>query len=145
MRVRGIVSREVVCAVVRIETVNQPSRPWTVERGRDLNRRPKGCDSSDNQFDPSCNLRPIDSLQGFAGAVTVGAVGGNEVIKVEVDFSQQGITVPASRPVSDEPISVAQAIIHSGALQSLQRLGSFRADTIPRPSTGWICPKMENS
>ena len=99
MRVRGIVSREVVCAVVRIETVNQTSRPWTVEPVRDLNRRSKGCDSSDNQFDPSCNLRGIDSYQGFAGAVTVGAVGGNEVIKVEVDFSQQAITVPASRPV----------------------------------------------
>src|SRR2546421_12176490 len=106
MRVRGIVSREVVCAVVRIETVNQTSRPWTVERGRDPNRRPKGCDSSDNQFDPSCNLRGTDRLKGFAGAVTVGVVGGIEVMKVEVDFSKQGITVPAISPVSVAFISV---------------------------------------
>ena len=131
MRVRGIVSREVVWAVVRIETVNQTSRPWTVEPVRDLNRRSKGCDSSDNQFDPSCNLRGIDSYQGFAGAVTVGAVGGNEVIIVEVDFSQQGITVPASRPVSDEPISVAQAIIHTDANEPGQGGDSFCSNAVP--------------
>ena len=44
----------------------------------------------------------IDGYQGFAGAVTVGAVGGNEVIKVKVDFRSR-VSPSPSRPVSDEP------------------------------------------
>src|SRR5947209_9417527 len=53
------------------------------------------------------------------------------MIIFEIYLAQERIAVPASRPVSDEPVSIAQAIIHSGALQSLQRGGSFRTDTIP--------------
>ena len=97
MRVSGIVSREVVWAVLRIETVNQTSRPWTVERVVTLTAVRKGCDSV-----PAINsirraiCGAIDSDQGYAGAITVGAVGGDEVIKVEVDFSQQSIAIAAS-------------------------------------------------
>src|SRR5436190_20136047 len=53
------------------------------------------------------------------------------MIILEIYLAQEGIAVPASRPVSGEPVSIAQTIIHSGALQSLQRGGSFRTDTTP--------------
>src|SRR5260370_545871 len=106
MRVKRFVSREVVCAVVRIETVNQTSRPWTVERGQDPNRRPKGCDSSDNQFDPSCNLRWIDSHQGFAVAVTVAAEGAKAVHGLGLGLAPGSVFLISAKAMS-APLSAA--------------------------------------
>ena len=102
----------------------QASRPGPSKVVTLIATPPKGVTGSDNQFDPavpSCGGTDEAATVALPVPSPVGPVGGNEVIIVEVDFSQQGIAVPASRPVSDEPISVAQAIIHSGALQSLQR------------------------
>src|SRR4029077_20055236 len=138
MRVRGVVSREVVCAVLRIETVNQTSRPWTVEPVRDFNRRPKGCDSSSNQCDPPCNLRLIDSLQGYAVAITV-AVGGFEVIILEVDFSQQTIAIAARvtskrvvrNRIDVESMRISRPIIHTDANEPGQRGDSFCSNAVP--------------
>src|SRR6476469_1125907 len=138
MRVRGIVSREVVGAVVRIETVNQTGRPWTVEPVRDFNRRPKVCDSSGNQFDPSCNLRGIDSHQGYAGAVTV-AISCLKLIILEVDFSQQTIAI-AARVTSKravriridvESMRISRPIIHTGANEPGQRGDSCCSNAVP--------------
>ena len=42
------------------------------------------------------------------------------MIILEIDLAQQRVAIPARRTVSNEPVSIAQAIIHSGALQSLQ-------------------------